>query len=272
MSWLVVARKDFRDASRSRLLWSLTALFVLMVGGLAYVYAEVLSQTDQISSLGFVVFLQGTAGLFISIVALLVAYKSIAGERESGTISFLLGLPHRRRDVVVGKVVGRGGVVAAALLVGFIAAALVLVGVGGTFDAAQYVLFTLLSALYAGAFVSIAVALSSATASSAKAAAGAIGFWIFNQFWGAAMLAVYVVVNGFSLPQGPLPDWYHALAGLGPGAAYSNAAGYFLPPEFAQQVGGGFGGLPEWYGVVILVGWFVVPLVLGAARFQQLDL
>lgn len=270
MSWLVVAGKDIRDAGRSRLLWGLTALFTLLVGGLAYVYAEVLSD-GGVSSLGFVVFLQGTAGLFISVVALLVAYKSIAGERESGTIGFLLGLPHRRRDVVIGKVVGRGAVLSLALLIGFVAAAVVLLGLGGSFDPVQYVLFTLLSVLYAAAFVSIAVALSSVTASSSRAAAAAIGFWVFNQFWGAAMLLVLLVANGLSFPD-RFPDWYHALTGLGPGAAYGNAAGYFLPPEFAAQVGGQFGGLPEWYGIVVLVGWLVIPLALGIVRFQQLDL
>lgn len=272
MSWLVVARKDFRDAGRSRLLWGLTALFALLVGGLAYAYAEFLSQSETISSLGFVVFLQGTAALFVSIVALLVAYKSIAGERESGTISFLLGLPHRRRDVVIGKVVGRGAVMAAALLVGFVVAALVLVGLGGTFDPVQYALFTLLSVLYAVAFVGIAVALSSITGSSGRAAAAAIGFWLLNQSWGILATAVLFVASGLSVPSPPLPDWYHALSGLGPNAAYSNAMGYFLPPEFSEQVTSQFGGLPEWYGVVVLVGWLVVPLALGVVRFQRLDL
>lgn len=272
MNWLVVAKKDLSDAGRSKLLWVLTALFVLLVGGLAYAFTTVLGGDDSAGSLGFVVFLQGVAAFFVSITALLVAYKAIAGERESGTINFLLGLPVRRRDVVVGKVAGRGAVLGVALLVGFAVAAVVLLAAGDSFDAVEYLLFTLLTLFYGVTFVGAAVALSSVTADSSRAAAAALGFWIFDQFWGTAMLVVVLVVNGFEFPRGPLPDWYHALAGLGPSAAYGNAAGYFLPPEFADQVQGQFGGLPEWYGLVVLLGWLVVPLALGIARFEQVDL
>lgn len=232
MSWLVVAKKDLHDAGRSRLLWVLTGLFVLLVGGLAYAYVAVLTRGGPAESLGFVVFLQGVAGFFVSIVALLVAYRAIAGERETGTISFLLGLPVRRRDVVLGKVVGRGAVLAVALLVGFIVAAVVLLALGGAFDAPRFLLFTLLTVFYAVTFVGVAVTLSSVTAESSRAAAAALGFWIFDRFWGTAILVVLVAVNGFSFPQPPFPAWYHALAGLGPSAAYGNAAGYFLPPGF----------------------------------------
>lgn len=272
MSWLVVGKKEFRDAGRSKLLWVLTALFVLLVGGLAYAFVAVLGDSGAAGSLGFIVFLEGTASVFVSITALLVAYKAIAGERETGTISFLLGLPVTRRAAVLGKVAGRGAVLTVALLAGFAVAATVLLVLGGAFDAVQFLLFTLLTVFYALAFVSVAVTLSSVTAESSRAAAAAIGFWVFDQFWGTFVLVVVFVAEGFTLPQGEFPDWYHALSGLSPSTSYGNAAGYFLPPEFSRQVQSQFGGLPEWYGLVVLVGWLVVPLALGVVRFQQLDL
>lgn len=274
MSWAVVARKDFQDAGRSRLLWVVTALFVLLVGGLAFAYAEFFAGTgapDDLS-LGFVVFLQGTAGFFVSIAALLVGYKSIAGERESGTITFLLGLPHTRRDVVVGKLIGRTAVLAVALLAGFAVAAATLLAFGSSFSGVEFLLFTALTIFYALAFVAVAVGLSALTGSSSKAAAGAITFWAFNQFWGVVPLVVLIVVGGLTFPEPPFPDWYHALAGLGPGAAYGNAAAYFLPEGFADQIGSEFGGLPPWYGLVVLVGWAVLPLAVGYWRFERADL
>lgn len=276
MSSLVVARKDFQDAVRSRLLWVVTGLFVLLVGGLAYAFTSILPPGqggDQVAlSLGFVVFLQGIAGFFVSIAALLVGYKAVAGERESGTISFLLGLPHTRRDVVVGKVLGRSAVLVVALLAGFLVAAVVLVGAGSDFAATEFVLFTLLTMFYAVAFVSAAVALSSMTAGAAKAAALAIGFWVLNQVWGVVPLVALVVARGFSFPTPPYPDWYHVLAGLGPGTAYGNATRYFLPPGFSDQLQTSLGGLPAWYGLVVLAGWTVVPLLVGIWRFDRVDL
>lgn len=275
MSSLVVARKDFQDAVRSRLLWAVTALFVLLVGGLAYAFTSIASlgggNVGDLS-LGFVVFLRGIAAFFVSIAALLVGYKAVAGERESGTLSFLLGLPHTRRDVVVGKVLGRSAVLVVAVLAGFLVAAVVLFVAGGEFAATEFGLFTLLTAFYAVAFVSAAVALSSMTASSARAVALAVGFWILNRVWSVVPLVALVVAEGFSMPTPPFPDWYHVLAGLGPGTAYSNATKYFLPGDVAGQVQASLGGLPAWYGLVVLAGWAVLPLLIGIWRFQRVDL
>jgi ABC-2 type transport system permease protein len=274
MSWAVVAQKDFEDAIRSKLTLGLTALFVLLVGGLAFAYGFIDGFGSGMGegSSGFIVFLQGSGAFFVSIVALLVGYKAIAGERESGTLSFLLGLPHTRRDVVVGKVVGRAGVLVVALVSAFAVAAALLVGLGESFAPIEYLLFTLLTVLYAVSFVTVAVALSSMTASSSRAAAGAIGFWVFNQFWGALALVALVLVNGLSMPEAPWPDWYHAIAGLGPGAAYGNAAAFFLPEELTGQVQSQLGGLPEWYGLVVILAWLLVALALGIYRFERIDL
>lgn len=274
MSWTVVALKDFRDASRSRLLWVLTALFVLVVGGLAYGYTEFLPG-DGVSpdpSLGFIVFLQGPAAFFVSIAAILVGYKSIAGERESGTITFLLGLPHSRLEVVLGKLVGRTAVIAVALLAGFSVAAVTLLALGASFSGVQYLLFSTLTVYYALAFVGVAVGLSALTRSSAKAAAGAVTFWVVNRFWGVVPLVVLVLVNGFTFPEPPFPAWYHALVGIGPGAAYGNAAAYFLPEAFGRRVSTEFGRLPPWYGLVVLAVWTVLPVVFGFLRFDRADL
>lgn len=272
MSWVEVARKDFQDAVRYRVLWVLTVLFVLLVGGLSYAFVTLDALGNASDSLGFVVFLSGSSGLFVSITAILVGYKAVAGERESGTLKFMLGLPHTRRDVLVGKVVGRSAVLVAALLAGFVVAAVVLVALGASFAATEFVLFTLVTILFGAAFVTIAVSLSAMTATASRAAAAAIGLWILNQLWSALTLAVLVVANGMSMPETPYPDWYHALAGLGPGAAYNNATAFFLPADTASQIQSEVGGLPEWYGLVVLALWLLVPLALGMYRFGSVDL
>lgn len=273
MSWLIVAKKDFQDASRSRLLGGLTVLFVFVVGGLAY--SSTITPTpdpgkDYFSS--FIFFLRHIAAFFISITAVMIAYRAVADERETGTISLLLGLPHTRRDVVLGKVVGRGAVLSVALLSGFGVAAVILGALGGPFDADQFLLFTLVSLFYGLAFVSVTVALSAVTARASRAAVAGIGFWVLDQFWEVPMKVGLYVANGFANPEPPFPDWYHALVGLGPGWAYRNAAGYFLPARAAELVQRELGDLPEWYGLVVLAGWLVVPLVLGIVRFQRSDL
>ncbi|MFB6135631.1 MAG: ABC transporter permease subunit [Halobacteriaceae archaeon] len=273
MSTLTIAKKDFQDAVRAKSLWALSALFVLAVGGIAWLFSSsnFVGAGQQATTLGFVVFLQGIAGTFVSIAGLVVAHKAISGERESGSLKILLGLPHSRRDVVFGKILGRSLVLTVAIVLGFLAAAVVMVVRFADLDFAKYALFGLLTVAYGFVFVTIAVGISSLTGSSSRSAALAIGFWILNQAWGALSLGVLFVVSGFTIPSPPWPDWYAAFQGLSPGAAYGNAATYFLSEE-ARQITEQFGGLPEWYGVVVLAAWMVLVLVFGYARFERVDL
>lgn len=273
MSWAIVARKDFRDAIRAKSLWALSAIFILLAAAVAYIYAEVLAPGGELTALGLIIFLQGPTALFVSITALLIGHKSISGERESGSAKILLGLPHTRRDVVAGKVVGRTAVLAVPLLAAFAVAAIVVMALYAEFSVGDYALFTLLTLVFACAFICIAVGISTLTGSSSRSAAAAIGTWLLFQVWGIIALVALFVVNGFSLPgpQTGFPDWYFVLQGLTPNAGYSNAAAYFLPAE-AGNIAAGFGDLPLWYGLLVLAGWIVLPLALGYGRFRDVDL
>ncbi|MEF8854518.1 MAG: ABC transporter permease subunit, partial [Haloarculaceae archaeon] len=113
MSTLAVAKKDFRDAIRSRALWGLSLLFFLLVSGIGVAYAEFDALSGgQPTPTGLIFFIASGVGTYVSLAALLTCFKSIAGERESGTIKVLLSLPHSRRDVILGKWLGRSAVLA----------------------------------------------------------------------------------------------------------------------------------------------------------------
>jgi len=64
-------------------------------------------------------------------MALIAAYLAIAGERESGSLKLLLGLPPSRGEVLVGKFLGRSGVVAIGLVLGFLVSGVVTVAIYG---------------------------------------------------------------------------------------------------------------------------------------------
>lgn len=275
MSWIAVARKDFRDAARARSLWILSALFVILVAGIAYAFATILATTGatggEVSTLGFIGLLQSPAGLFISIAGILVSYRSIAGERESGSIKLLLGLPNTRTDVIVGKVIGRSLTVMVPLLVGFGLATIINLSLYTEVLIGELVLFTALTLLYAFVFTGVGVGLSSAFASTSHAAAAGIGFWFLNQIWGALALVLNLVASDGPAGE-PTPDWILVFRGLSPGSAYGNAAAFFLPEALKRQLQTAFGSLPEWYGVVVLLLWAVLGLWFGYTRFQSADL
>ena len=93
MSWDVVARKDFADAVRSRGLWALSALFVIVFAlpPLLLFYLELGQPTQTEGSTDvFIFFMKEASALLVPVIAIVVAYAAITHERESGTMKILL--------------------------------------------------------------------------------------------------------------------------------------------------------------------------------------
>lgn len=124
MSWIAVARKDFRDTVQSRALWVLVAVFVALSVVSTYAYVEVPEMFGSPGGAtfgGLIFFTLGISALFVPLAAIVVGYKSLAGERELGSIKLLLSLPTTRANVFAGKVLGRAAVLAVGLGVGLVA-------------------------------------------------------------------------------------------------------------------------------------------------------
>lgn len=284
MSTLDVARKDFRDAIQSRALWSLVAMFVVLSSLTTYGYTEapeVFGTETAPSFGGLVFFLLNFTGLFVPIAAIVVGYKSIAGERELGSIKLLLSLPTTRREVFLGKVLGRVAVLsvglASGLLVGLLVGALLLGGI----DAWALVAFLGLTVLFVAAYGVIMVSVSATTGSTTRATTLAVGFFVlFELVWDVVPLGIVYVVEGFSLPS-ELPSWVYIVSHVSPSTAYASGLFALLPdvadaldstPEDANAgAADPFYQTPE-LGLIMLVLWLVVPLAIGYTRFASADL
>lgn len=290
MTWLTIAKKDFRDAVQSRALWALVAVFVLLSLVSTYAYVEVpelFGEPTGATFAGLVFFTVGLTGLFVPLAAIVVCYKSLAGEREIGSIKLLLSLPTNRLNVFSGKVVGRAVVLAFGLGVGL------LVGLGfgslllGTVDALATLVFVLVTVGFATIYAGIMVGLSATTSSTSRATTLALGFFVvFELFWDVVPMALVYVVNGFSLPS-TMPDWVFLVSQISPSSAYLSTVVAFLPGlaetagAASAQTGVGveasvtepdpFYLSPE-VGIVVLVLWFVVPFLIGYYRFNVADL
>lgn len=288
MSTATVAWKDFEDAIRSRVLIALAVVFVLFTVGGTYLFAEVIGfaaagNAPPVVSLIFS--LLGPIVVFVPLIGVMTGYKSVVGERESGQMKLLLSLPHTRRDVVFGKLLGRVAVLAVAIVAGFAAAAGMAVVLYNSFPVVDYTLFTLATVALGAVYLAFAIGLSASTGSGSVALWGSLGFFVLFQFlWGFVVQLLVYVVNGFSSPQGfsfgfgyfppnRAPDWYRLVQSLSPGNAYQSAVGSFLPQNPGPAAGGSVPYYLEgWFGVVVLAIWIVVPLVLGYLRFQEADL
>ncbi|QFU82626.1 ABC transporter permease subunit [Natronorubrum aibiense] len=289
MTWHVVAKKDFRDAVQSRALWALVAVFVVVSIVSTYAYVEVPEMFGSPGGAtfgGLIFFTIGLIGLFVPLAAIVVCYKSLAGERELGSIKLLLSLPTTRGQVFAGKVVGRAAVLAFGLGVGL------LVGLGfgaallGEVDTAAMVVFVLATVAFTTVYASIIVGISATTGSTSRATTLALGFFVvFELLWDVIPMGILYVVEGFSLPT-TIPDWMYPLMQIAPSSAYFSAIVALLP-DVAQRVnaepaqaGSGvnvaaaeaepFYTSPE-IGLVVLAGWLVVSVAVGYVLFNESD-
>lgn len=218
------------------------------------------------------------SSLLIPIIAILISHRSIAGERELGSIRFLLALPHTRGDVLLGKLVGRTAVVAVSILVGFGAGAVVAF-IYYDLILWMYIAFIGLTVLLGAVYVSIGVAISAMTGSVAKAAGMVLGVFVLLEFvWEFFWYFVLYLASGFSIPLNNIPAWYDFILAMSPGTLYEqlmvtlankdpNREFVIDPPVDLAALS-----LPEWFPVIALIGWLVLPFVVGYWRFNRADL
>lgn len=294
MTLAQVARKDFEDAVRSKMLWGIMGVFVAFMG---FVLVVTMVNSDPTAASGSDA-LQLTAQLsqlFVPLVALVAGYMAVVGERRSGSLRILLGYPHARFDVVVGKLLGRTAVIAVTLGIGSAASIAIVALVTGLPDAGDAAGVLAAIVLFGTAFTGLAVGISASVRSRGKAMALAIGsLLVFLMVWDAAAAGVYATVTG-SLPRLEAEPWYFLLKRLSPIGAFQAVAGTFLDgriPSFfvmgLEEIPSGTtsaelavgnrvaGTLPfyleNWFAALTLGCWAVFPALVGYLRFRRSDL
>ncbi|MFP4590324.1 MAG: ABC transporter permease subunit [Halobacteriales archaeon] len=280
MSWTAVARKEVSDASRSLILWIVSALFllfaVIIIGAFILVESVAPAEATEASALDALAFVISPVSLFAPIIALLVGYKAIVGERDSGSLKVLLSLPHTRWDVMFGKLVGRSVVMAIPVLVAFVVMGLLITVFVEPIAIGEFLVLFVLSLLFATAFVAIAIAISGAVRSSTVAAAAMFGiFALFFLLWDVILLGLNYAIEGEVFPSTILPEWYLFVQMLAPNGAFNVAAQGMLPN--VDLYAGRFPGevpvyLSEWAGLGVMLLWLVVPFTIGYLRFRSVDL
>jgi len=294
MTLTQVARKDFEDAVRSKMVWGIIGVFV---GFMGFVMLAALSATEGAdapgnAALGLTAQL---SQLFVPLVALVVGYMAVVGERRSGSLRVLLTYPHSRRDIVFGKLLGRSVVIAIALGVGATLSLLVATVLVAAPDVGNTGGLVASIILFGVAFTGVAVGISASVGTRGRAMALAIGsLLVFLLVWDAAAAGVYAAVTG-SLPGLEVEAWYFLLKRLSPIGAFRAVADRFVSgqlgslfqvgleqipqgatPEQRQLSNRVPGALPfyltDWFAGLTLAAWGVVPAVFGYVRFRRADI
>lgn len=269
---LAVMRKEVRDALGNWWLATYGALFALLALGLSY-----LGQRN-LGSLGFENFSRTTASLLnlcillAPLVALSMGAGAIAGERDRGTLTYLLSQPLERWELLVGKFAGLVVSIALATTAGFGLAGMLIALYASTMDAGTYLLFLGLVLALIAVMSGLGLVASVVSATRVQALGLALLIWFVAVFF--FDLVFIGMVSSTSLGGGGL-----LLALLAnPVEIVRVLAIVHLEPDL--EVLGPFGAyLMERVGVggatailsAALAAWLAVPVTLAAWLFETRD-
>ncbi|TFH87649.1 ABC transporter permease [Billgrantia azerbaijanica] len=198
---VTVAGKEFRDGLRNRWVLAITLVFGLLAIGLAYFGAAASGEVGFTGVATTIVSLSSLAVFLIPLIALLLAYDSIVGEEEQGTLLLLLTYPIGRVEILAGKFLGHAAILGVSTLVGFGVAGLVIAAFGGHDDLGQLLaalaLFILSATLLGWAFIGFAYLISVSVAEKSRAAGIALVVWfVFVLVFDLLLLGVLVGTGG----------------------------------------------------------------------------
>lgn len=266
---VAIARKEFRDRLRSR--WVLAVAVILTVFALVIAYFGA-AQQGAVGFKGIELTIASLTSLVIYLVpliALILGYDAVVGERERGSLDLLLSLPLTRLELLLGKYLGLAAALAFATVAGFGLVGVVLsygIGLTGLLDYAGFILSTLLMGL---AFLSLALLLSVLATSKVVASGAAIALWFFYVLIYDLMLVGMLVVTEGQYVGGLFP----ALLLLNPADIFRILNIFSL--EEVKSLYGLATVFPATLASPWLLGgamlfWIVAPLALAYIRFRKL--
>jgi len=181
---LILARKELRDAHRNRWFVLYTATFASLSLALAW------TAMSGLGTSGMAGFGRTTAALInlvllvVPLMGLTLGALSLAGEREQGTLLYLLAQPLTQTEVLLGKFVGLALALLTALILGFGLSGLVIAWRGGATEATTYLTLVLLAFMLALVSLSLGFLISATVGKGSTAVGLALFVWLILIFFG----------------------------------------------------------------------------------------
>lgn len=266
----VLATKEFRDRIRNRWVLAVSVIFALFAFAIAYFGA---SQQGEVGFRSIAVTVTSLASLVIYLVpliALILGYDAIVGERERGSLELMLSMPITRFEILLGKYLGLAAALSSATVLGFGAGLLPLARFLTILDGFHYAGFVGSAILMGLAFLSMSILVSVVAHDRVRASGVAIGLWFFFVLVFDVLLMGILVIS-----QGSLGSTTFASLLMANPADVFRLMNIFSS-EQAQSMYGLATVMPEGLtdpGVLlaIMVAWIVVPFFIAHWRFACLE-
>lgn len=263
----VVASKEFRDRIRNRWVLAVAVIFSLFALAIAYFGS---AQQGSIGFRGIDVTIASLVSLVIYLVpliALILGYDAIVGEKERGSLELLLSMPITRFEILLGKYLGLSAALASSTVIGFGAGLLLLAPKLAANDFYHYAGFVVSAILMGMAFLSLSVLVSVLSLDRIRASGVAIGLWFFFVLIFDLLLMGALVISQGALGSG----MFGALLMLNPADVFR-----LLNIFSSQQVQNIYGlatVMPDRLTdpavlVTIMLAWIVTPFLIAHWRFK----
>jgi Cu-processing system permease protein len=263
-----IAGKEFWDRIRNR--WVLAVALVFTAFALVIAYFGAAQQ----GAVGFrsidltIASLVSLVIYLIPLIALVLGFDAIVGERERGSLDLLLSMPITRLELLLGKYFGLAAALAFSTVAGFGLVAIVLSARLDLNALFHYFGFMLSSVLLGCAFLSLAVMLSVFAADRTRASGLAIATWFFFVLVFDLLLLGALVVTGGQWGGEILP--YLLLANPADVFRILNIFSlddvrtlYGLATVFPRALA------DPWLLGLVMLAWIVVPLGIASWRFRK---
>ncbi|MCL4869712.1 MAG: ABC transporter permease [Anaerolineae bacterium] len=263
-----IAQRELREALRNKWLW----LYALGFAGLALALSRAGLAAAGYAGLGgfgrTAASLVNALLMFVPLIGLTVGAGTLAGERERGTLLYLLSQPINRSELFIGKAVGAGLAVLTALALGLGLAGLGLAAAGGD-AAATYLALGGYTFLLALAALGLGLIISAVARKGAAASAAAMLLWLLLVFLGD------LGVIGLTLSLRPTPAVLFSSLLINPlqifklGAIHSLRAGLDVLGPVGQYATYRFGDALPLLLIGLLLAWIIASFTLAFALFQR---
>lgn len=200
---LIVLKKEFRDSLKSRWLISFAVTFFFLALGVPYIILRGGNLLPQDYPGMVVAVLVTLAVPLVPLISVAMSSTTISGERETGTMEFLMSQPATRMEIFLGKYLGLLVSITMAMLLGYGTAELLVYSSNPVF-AAQFLYGLLYSVMLSAAALSIGFVISVLSKSRLNAQGAGIFLWFIlvviydSAFLG--LIAVLLNVNQYLIP------------------------------------------------------------------------
>ena len=262
----VLAAKELRERIRNR--WVLAVALVFAVFALAIAYFGA-AQQGEIGFRGIdatVASLVSLVTYLVPLIALILGYDAIVGERERGSLDLLLSMPVTRFEVLLGKYLGLAAALTASTALGFGAGILPLAAELTRRDLFHYAGFVFSAVLMGLAFLSLSMMVSVLARDRVRASGIAIGLWFFFVLAFDLLLMGVLVASGGKLSS----TVFAAALMLNPADVFRLLNIFSV--EQVQSMYGLATVMPANLTnpavlLAIMLGWIVLPFIVTTRRF-----